>query len=51
MSVNGVIQNVKWPELVLTSANGGAKVDGANFTMTDNQRVSRQLEMNFRPWC
>lgn len=38
MSINGVIQNVKWPELVLTAANGGAKVDGANFTMTDNQR-------------
>ncbi|KAG2337564.1 hypothetical protein BDR05DRAFT_970074 [Suillus weaverae] len=38
MSVNGVIQNVKWPELVLTSENGGAKVEGKNFVMTDNQR-------------
>lgn len=39
MSINGVIQNAKWPELVLTEASGGAKVDGENFVKADNQRV------------
>jgi hypothetical protein len=39
MSINGVIQNAKWPELVLTEASGGAKVDGENFVKSDNQRV------------
>ncbi|KAG3229943.1 hypothetical protein P692DRAFT_20827110, partial [Suillus brevipes Sb2] len=38
MSINGVIQNAKWPELVLTEASGGAKVDGENFVKSDNQR-------------
>ncbi|KAG2342270.1 hypothetical protein BDR05DRAFT_964237 [Suillus weaverae] len=38
MSINGVIQNVKWPELVLTSVDGGAKVEGKHFDGTDKQR-------------
>jgi hypothetical protein len=52
MSVNGVIQNVKWTDLMLTANKEGTyvKVDGNNFTDTDNQRVSGQLEMKFRSW-
>jgi hypothetical protein len=40
MSVNGVIQNVKWTDLMLTANKEGTyvKVDGNNFTDTDNQR-------------
>ncbi|KAG1851905.1 hypothetical protein F4604DRAFT_1933842 [Suillus subluteus] len=40
MSINGVIQNVKWTDLVLTQSIDGTKVkvDAKNFTLGDNQR-------------
>ncbi|KIK47025.1 hypothetical protein CY34DRAFT_799874, partial [Suillus luteus UH-Slu-Lm8-n1] len=37
MSINGVLQNVKWPELFLTETND-KKVVGENLTKCENQR-------------
>ncbi|KIK34004.1 hypothetical protein CY34DRAFT_18017 [Suillus luteus UH-Slu-Lm8-n1] len=37
MSIHGVIQNVKWPELFLTETNSG-NVDGETFGKCENQR-------------
>jgi hypothetical protein len=50
MSINGVLQNAKWPDFVLTETKSSATVDGQSFVKTDNQRVSRQLEVHFQPW-
>ncbi|KAG1763265.1 hypothetical protein EDD22DRAFT_952507 [Suillus occidentalis] len=38
MSMGGVIQNAKWPNLVLTETKSSATVDGQSYVGTDNQR-------------
>ncbi|KAG2342268.1 hypothetical protein BDR05DRAFT_1060298 [Suillus weaverae] len=38
MSINGVIQNVKWSQLVLTLVDSGVEVEGKKFVQTNNQR-------------
>ncbi|KIK34114.1 hypothetical protein CY34DRAFT_17947 [Suillus luteus UH-Slu-Lm8-n1] len=38
MSINGVLQNAKWPDFVLTETKNTATVDGQSFVKTDNQR-------------
>lgn len=51
MPISGVLVNVHDPDYVLATHKDGVhvKVEGQQFTLTDNQRVSRRPEIKFRP--